>query len=139
MVVMWKFRTLLITVLISAWAFSALLFGRLNLVEYVNTSGAPSYKVISNSSNLVGGRSFVLEVVSQKWRNMEWIHKVLVYIPRKLSYKSHAIVVVNGSAPRDLSQSVNQFATIAELFGAPVISLWDVPNQPIYGLREDAR
>nr|WP_241498771.1 PhoPQ-activated protein PqaA family protein [Fervidobacterium thailandense] len=134
----WKFWTSVAVILIFASVFSALLFGQLDLLEYVRYSGTPSYKVISSFSSLVGGRSFVLEVTSQKWRNMDWIHKVLVYIPRRLSFKSHAIVVINGSAPRDLTQSVNQFVTIAELLGAPVVSLWDVPNQPIFGLREDA-
>jgi len=133
-----KFRILIVVFLIFTSFFCTLVFGGLDLVEYVSSSGAPSYKVISSLSSIVGGRSFLLEVISQKWRNMNWLHKVLVCIPRNLSFKSHAILVINGSVPRDLTQSVNQFATIAESFGAPVISLWDVPNQPIYGLREDA-
>lgn len=135
----WKFLLCLRVLQLFGILTTTLIFGTtLTLRDYILNSGRPSYEVVSSQVTTVGGKVFVLNVTSQVWRGFEWKHKVLVYIPRRLAYRTHALLIINGSAPRELTGVVNQFASIAELVGAPVVSLWDVPNQPLFGLREDA-
>ncbi|WP_448376473.1 PhoPQ-activated protein PqaA family protein [Fervidobacterium sp.] len=110
----------------------------LSLTAYLNNSGSPIYSVVSSSSSAVGGKFFLLNVKSQVWRGIEWNHKVGIYIPRRLVYKNHGIIMVTGSAPRDPISNLNQYAFVIESIGAPFVILWDIPNQPIFGLREDA-
>ncbi|MGC8819849.1 MAG: PhoPQ-activated protein PqaA family protein [Fervidobacterium sp.] len=121
-----------ITILIIVQGFS------ITIQQYIANSGVPSYSVVSESKSIFDGNIFILDLKSQVWRGIEWNHKVAVYIPKRLLYKSHAILFVTGSAPKSLADNLNQYINFAELTGAPFVILWDVPNQPLFGLKEDA-
>ncbi|HOJ94663.1 MAG TPA: PhoPQ-activated protein PqaA family protein [Fervidobacterium nodosum] len=126
----------LIVILISASVFSVI-FG-ITLSEYILSSGQPSYELTTSTNSIVGGKLFILDMKSQIWRGIEWNHKVVIYVPKKLLYKSEAILFVSGSAPKNIIGEANKYLGIAELVGALLIILFDIPNQPLFGLREDA-
>lgn len=110
----------------------------LSLNEYILNSGKPTYTVLSSANTIFGGKFYLLNVKSQTWRGIEWNHKVGIYVPRRLVYKNHGVLMVTGSAPKDPVSNINNYALVIESIGAPFIILWDIPNQPIFGLREDA-
>jgi PhoPQ-activated pathogenicity-related protein len=110
----------------------------ISLEKYIESSDTSAYTLISSSTSLLRGKLYVLNVKSQTWRGIEWNHKVGIYIPRNLAYKNHGILMVSGSAPKDPLASLSQYALVIESIGAPFVILWDVPNQPLFGLKEDA-
>ncbi|MGQ9856655.1 MAG: PhoPQ-activated protein PqaA family protein [Fervidobacterium sp.] len=128
-------KIILITFLL--FVLQSVIFGSL-LEKYLYNSGTPSYEILSVSNSPVGGKWILMNVQSQTWRGITWNHKVAVYIPRRLPYKEHGIIFVTGSAPRDPLSRVNEYTLVAESIGAPFAILWDIPNQPLFGLREDA-
>ncbi|MFN4199985.1 MAG: PhoPQ-activated protein PqaA family protein [Fervidobacterium gondwanense] len=125
---------LVLSVLISLHSVS---LGSL-LEKYLDNSGTPSYEILSLSNSPVGGKWILMNVQSQTWRGIAWNHKVAVYIPRRLPHKEHGIIFVTGSAPRDPLSRANEYTLVAESIGAPFAILWDIPTQPLFGLREDA-
>ncbi|MGB9795737.1 PhoPQ-activated protein PqaA family protein [Fervidobacterium gondwanense] len=131
------FRKINILVFLTLILVQSFNFGSL-LEKYLSNSGMPSYEILSVSNSPVGGKWILMNVQSQTWRGIAWNHKVAVYIPRRLPYKERGIIFVTGSAPRDPLSKVNEYTLVAESIGAPFAILWDIPNQPLFGLREDA-
>ena len=100
----------------------------------------PYYKwdLISTKTNKDNSVLYELKLISQKWRNIIWSHRLKIYIPAKLNKKNNlALFMISGSSS---GKDQLAFATmIANAVGAPAALLQDVPNQPLYnGLREDA-
>ncbi len=131
-------KTRIIVILIFLYLIFPAKHLAVSLENYLKNTGIPTYTVISSSNSLFGGKFFLLNVKSQTWRGIEWNHKVGIYIPRNLAYKNHGILMVTGSAPKDPMSKLNQYALVIESIGAPFVILWDIPNQPLFGLKEDA-
>ena len=77
----------------------------------------------------------LLEVTSQKWHDIVWKHSVEIYEPKELSHPGHALLfVTGGSRLKDPDEGDLRFGTsLADLCGARVIVLRQVPNQPLFG------
>jgi len=61
----------------------------------------------------------------------------LIAIPPQIEFQNVAVLLITGDFDPTRAKEVEDFLWIAEKFGAPLIVLGDVPNQPIFGLRED--
>lgn len=73
-------------------------------------------------------------LVSQEWLNGSWHHDLVRYIPQTVVDPSLAALVVTG----DRAAPDEPWAqALAEASGVCVWTLFDIPNQPIWGLRED--
>jgi PhoPQ-activated pathogenicity-related protein len=78
-----------------------------------------------------------LELTSQKWQNIIWKHALIVYEPKALIHKEHMLLFVTGGGigsspnPKDMGMGV----ALANLTGARVATLHQVPNQPLMGDR----
>lgn len=78
-----------------------------------------------------------LEVTSQKWHDIVWKHVVEVYEPVEMKYADHALIFVTGGShqKRPSEDDMKQGLQLADLCGARVVMLRQVPNQPLFGGR----
>lgn len=77
-----------------------------------------------------------LKLYSQQWQGRTWSHNVTVYVPLFCRDRGPVTVLVNGGATP--SRDLESLSAIAIATQTPVAILGSVPNQPLYGLREDA-
>ena len=75
------------------------------------------------------------EMRSHTWQGRVMRHGVSLVEPPTVEHKGVALLVVTGDAAmRDISEAQD----LAKSSGMPVAMVFDVPNQPIFDLREDA-
>lgn len=76
-----------------------------------------------------------LLLTSQTWRGIPWHHTLALVQPKELAHKGAAVLVVTGWVinPADMAEA----QAIADESGMAAAVLFDIPNQPLYGLRED--
>lgn len=75
-----------------------------------------------------------LEMTSQAWRGNTWKHQLTIYRPQKLEFPKAALISIQ-TRPTPFDGFLGQLA--ANMAGAPFVSLYDVPNQPLFGKTED--
>lgn len=80
--------------------------------------------------------TYDLRLTSQTWQGKPWTHRVQVFRPAEVRYPDIAMVVVSYGSGTPGETLVGQLA--ANATGATVVNVFNVPNQPLYGLREDA-
>ncbi len=76
------------------------------------------------------------DMVSQVWQGITWKHRVQIFRPAVVRYPGSCGLLNVGGGPR---QRFEEFGLeFALRTSAPYAILYDSPNQPIYGLEEDA-
>jgi PhoPQ-activated pathogenicity-related protein len=75
-----------------------------------------------------------VDLLSQRWRDSAWRHAHRIVRPPSTRHPNVAILIVGSDMHREF---VDETA-LADASGAIVARLDDVPNQPLYGHREDA-
>lgn len=84
-----------------------------------------------------GGTIYELQVTSQVWHDIPWTHRLHVYRPSGVGPGASMLLYNGGDGPKPATTSF-AMAT-ARRVGAPVAYLYDVPNQPLLGGKnEDA-
>jgi PhoPQ-activated pathogenicity-related protein len=107
------------------------------LFDYVRTNKDVAYNVVSEKISDNGTKMIHVLLKSQTWREFEWKHDVLIVIPPQVEFENTAVLLITGDFDPTRAKEAEDFLWIAEKFGIPLIVLGDVPNQPIFGLRED--
>ena len=77
-----------------------------------------------------------LQLTSLQWQGSTWTHRLQIVKPAKVLYPDRALLIItfgNGSAEEAMLAKV-----AANTNGAPAAILYGVPNQPLFGLKEDA-
>lgn len=77
-----------------------------------------------------------LRLTSQQWQGRAWQHRVQVFRPAKMEFPRTALLYVTGGGGSALETMVGR--ALANATGATVVSLFNIPNQPLYGKYEDA-
>lgn len=78
-----------------------------------------------------------LRLTSQQWQGHVWQHRVQVFRPAKMEFPRTALLYVTGGGGSALETMVGR--ALANATGATVVSLFNIPNQPLYnGKYEDA-
>ena len=97
-----------------------------------------SWKLVDTKTNENKSVIYELKLISQKWRDIIWSHRLKIYIPNNIDKKNElALFMISGSS--NGKDQLAFAAAVANGVGAPAALLLDVPNQPLYdGLREDA-
>lgn len=89
---------------------------------------------------------FRILFTSQKWRDAEWNHELVIIVPDDLEFND-ALLFITGGSVKDGKPNTHDFAddlitsigNIAVTNKAVAAILWQVPNQPLYNdLTEDA-
>ena len=76
-----------------------------------------------------------IELVSQVWQGHPWKHTILFSEPKEIAAKGTAILFITGDGPREGDYRMLQLVTAATAM--PTAMLHNIPNQPIYGMKED--
>lgn len=118
------------------------------LDEFVADDSGFSYSVGWEKSSTVA-TSWLLDVTSGEWRSAEevnrttWRHDVILTVPKN-SDTSTALVIINGGSndgepPAQNGDEVSTAELVATLVRTPVVSISQIPNQPltIFGEGED--
>ena len=78
-----------------------------------------------------------LDLVSQKWRDIVWKHKLVVVRPQTVRNPDMALLFITGNGSGDRQLPVLKL--LAERAGATAAVITSVPNQPLFdGKNEDA-
>ncbi len=76
-----------------------------------------------------------ITMTSQTWHGNPWKHTILIQQPRKVTVKGTGILYITGDGPK--GGDILTLGLIAESTGMPTAMLFDIPNQPIWGMKED--
>jgi PhoPQ-activated pathogenicity-related protein len=105
-----------------------------------NSDDSFRWNMVSNSSD-ENGMNCVVEMTSQTWHDIAWKHTMYMIEPVKLTDPEHCVLFITGGAigdgPRE--SEIQTANLIANLSGMYVAVIWQVPNQPLFGGKnEDA-
>jgi PhoPQ-activated pathogenicity-related protein len=83
-----------------------------------------------------------LELTSQKWQGIVWKHNLLVFEPAKLIHKDHVLLFVNGGGIDSIGKTpqlkdMAMGIALANICGARIATLHQVPNQPLMGDKKE--
>jgi len=92
----------------------------------------PSFAVTSVSED---GRGTTIGLTSQTWHGITWKHTILYRQPATVIGDGTAILYITGDGPRD--GDYRDISLMSAATGMPVAMLFDIPNQPLWGMKED--
>ncbi|HEY0865810.1 MAG TPA: PhoPQ-activated protein PqaA family protein [Fimbriimonas sp.] len=76
-----------------------------------------------------------IEMTSLTWQGIPWKHTIVMRHPTKPIVGDTAILYITGDGP--FKGDVSTLAAATLLSGLPVAMLFNIPNQPLWDLRED--
>ncbi|MCH8274490.1 MAG: phenylacetic acid degradation protein [Armatimonadetes bacterium] len=83
-----------------------------------------------------GGARHRLSLTSQTWRGVTWKHSLELREPPEVEFKGIALLIITGG--RGATDPDDRIALrLARQTGVPVATLYDVPNQPLFGDRRE--
>ncbi|MGV3614564.1 MAG: PhoPQ-activated protein PqaA family protein [Fimbriimonas sp.] len=101
------------------------------LYKYLSKKdSAFAHRVVSEDAN-----GTTIELTSQTWQGSPWRHTVILRQPKKLAKKGTGILYITGDGPR--TGDYTQLAFVTEATGMPVAMLFNIPNQPLWDMKED--
>lgn len=92
---------------------------------------ATKWSVAKSSTNHT-----LIDLTSQKWQGTAWKHQVEIDIPRVTRHKGVALLCITGGKPNAADSKYAK--ALADRSGMPVATLYQIPNQPLWGRNEDA-
>ncbi len=79
-----------------------------------------------------------LALTSQTWQGQPWRHTLSIVRPARLKYPDLAVLLITGGSYDASDATMVSLGTLlANSIGATFAVLWDIPNQPLWGMRED--
>ena len=75
------------------------------------------------------------KMTSQVWQGKPWQHSILWREPSKPVSKDTAILYITGDGP--FAGDFRDLTLLSEATQMPIAMLFDIPNQPLYGMKED--
>jgi PhoPQ-activated pathogenicity-related protein len=122
--------------LFSALLVSSLPSARADLKSYF-AKPEPAYKWEKRGQETRDGVTiYDLNLVSQVWQGHTWQHRVMLFRPEKLDHPNHCLLYNTGGSGSN--QNTAMGIILAKSTGTNYAILYNSPNQPLYGLTEDA-
>ena len=91
--------------------------------------GLPDTKVTKT------GSTYEIQFASQKWHNTIWSHKILLLVPKGAEKVRTAILYITGDGP--FKGDYVDLNLLSAATGMPVAMLFNIPNQPLWEMKED--
>lgn len=98
-------------------------------------SGDPTKDLLLNGL-AQGTKTQNLRLTSLQWQGGTWTHRLQIVKPAKMLYPDRALLIINYGEGSPEEEMIAKVA--ANTNGAPAAILYGVPNQPLFGLKEDA-
>ena len=109
------------------------------LDDYVSRSEDAFAWKIRDTRKFEEGTLYNVDLTSQTWQGIVWKHVLWIHEPSKLDHPQHVLLFVtggrNGNRPGKSDAAVG--FQLANLTGARVAMLHQVPNQPLFGGRTE--
>lgn len=105
------------------------------IYEYVERAEPAFAWKVTGRQQLDVGQVLTLNVTSQTWHDVVWEHAVEVCTPAQLRHPNHALLFVTGGRqpPKAPSRDdVTRGLRLAQAAGMRVVTLHQVPNQPLF-------
>ncbi len=99
------------------------------LDTYLKRPDGFAWKILSQTPQVTR-----ISLTSQNWQGVRWQHEIRVYQPKKLLFPGRAVMQL-GTQPFAWDDLTGRLA--ADNIGAPFITVYGVPNQPLWGKTED--
>jgi PhoPQ-activated pathogenicity-related protein len=109
------------------------------LSQYVDRPESVFDWEIEQEKELFGGKIYHLSVTSQTWQDIVWKHAILICEPAEVKYNDHTLLYVSGGniGQQPSKADEQQMMLVAGLCKARVAMLFQVPNQPLMGGRNE--
>jgi len=106
-----------------------------DLLDYVARPEPVFSWKLAGKQQINQGMLYRIELVSQTWQNIVWKHVLHIHEPVNLRHPKHVLLYVQGgSNGRQPGRgAIEHGLGLAELAGARVAMLYQVPNQPLLG------
>jgi PhoPQ-activated pathogenicity-related protein len=102
-----------------------------DLADYVKRPD-PEFKWSKQGENTAGNVKIIsLNLRSQVWRDIPWDHNVRVFLPPVMKHPKTALLLITGGNPGETDTLL--FSALAPRLGAPLVVLYNIPNQPLFG------
>ena len=91
----------------------------------------------TSDQELASGRVVEINFTSQTWESIPWNHRLVVIYPKKIEYPGVVTLFITGGSGGPEEVKVGQY--LSNSTGIPVAILFNIPNQPLFGGKnEDA-
>jgi PhoPQ-activated pathogenicity-related protein len=110
------------------------------LARYVEREESVYKWELRSRRKLEKGTIYDMDVTSQTWQGIVWKHPVTICEPNRIRYSKHALLFVTGGSKgrRPSDDDLEIGLSLATLCGARVVTVHQVPNQPLFdGRYED--
>lgn len=81
------------------------------------------------------GDTYEIEFTSQKWHETIWNHRILFFVPKKAESFKTAILFITGDGPK--KGDYIDLNLLSAATGMPIAMLFNIPNQPLWEMKED--
>ncbi len=104
------------------------------IYKYVARPEKSYHWEIVNKIKLDQGQVYDVDLTSQEWQGITWKHVLQLFEPAKVKYPEHVLLFINGGSTgkRPGQEGIASGLKLAELTGARVAFLYQVPNQPLF-------
>ncbi len=136
---MTRFRRLIAALTIGSGLGLTVAPARADLDAYIKKDDPAFSWTQEGTDKLPGGTVYNIKLVSQEWQGITWQHQLRVIEPEVLTFPDAVLLFITGGSqgskyrPEDAALGM----ALAQLSGARVAVLPQVPNQPLLGDRKE--
>ena len=135
-------NVLTIITILWVWGVSAQVAPSQALKQYIHNNDKSFAWEVRDSLATADATAYRLRMQSQRWRDFDWIHELVVIVPNRLTNDEALLHISGGSADEKTGEpnyhnwdnsTIKSLTDIATRCEAVTAILWQVPRQPLYG------